>query len=177
VPRLPARSPQPEVCPWRGWGGVACCCLALWSSEQVDRHPLPSAVLGVTLGFKLLLSVEREPLMCMGVPGLLVIRGQWPTVGSQETPVSPSASVVCLSLSLLCPVHLALSPPSPPQRGAAAWGWGFVHSWGSICAEDHIFPRPGPIPVPWGAVYTRGNVCCEEWQGCMRMPAGVLGCL
>lgn len=44
----PPGARSPRSAPVRQGG--ACCCLALWSSEQVDRHLLPRAALGVTRG-------------------------------------------------------------------------------------------------------------------------------
>lgn len=75
VPRLPPGARSPRSAP-RAAGGVARCCLALWSSEQVDRHLLPRVALGVALGCR-----EREPPpppICMDVPGLLVVKVQCP---------------------------------------------------------------------------------------------------
>ena len=61
--------------------------------------------------------------------------GGSPSLHSRRGPrlfgsVSLSASVVCLSLSLLCPEHFGPSPSPPPLccphpgRGSAAWSWG-----------------------------------------------------
>lgn len=46
VPRLPPGAHSPRSAPAHLGGGVARCCLALWSSEQVDRHLLLLVALG-----------------------------------------------------------------------------------------------------------------------------------
>lgn len=160
--RASARSPQPEVCPQRGRGrGVARCCLALWSSEQVDRHLLPHAALGVTLGCRLFLPTEREPpthakgpqgCWRSGVSGL----GGWanldlvpPIVGSQEAPVLRAVPphtraggwgclglCPCACLSCICPFLccvLCVWPSGPPLSAIPTLGEGLLRGAGALC--------------------------------------------
>lgn len=78
---------------------MARCCLALWSSEQVDRHLLPFVALGVTVGYRLLPPWGESPLHVLvsqgcwwpavsGLGGCISLALPQPTVGSQEVPVS-----------------------------------------------------------------------------------------
>lgn len=139
--------------------GVAYCCLALWSSEQVDRHLLP-VWLWVSLWFADSSPLERAPYACMGVPGCwwsgvsglggpgkpglptthCEQSGSSRVLGAALPPhlgkglgpfgsVSLSVSVMCLSPSLLCPMHLALLPlhtssAIPTLEGVCCMGWG-----------------------------------------------------
>lgn len=61
VPRLPPGARSPRSAPGTAGGGVARCCLASWSSEQVDRHP-PLVAPGVTVGCRLLPRWGESPL-------------------------------------------------------------------------------------------------------------------
>ena len=87
VPRLPPGAHSPRSAPPRGRGGVARCCLALWSSEQVDRHLLPRVALGVALGCRLLHPQRDSPLHMHGSQGC--VKGQWPKQAGKPGPPTP----------------------------------------------------------------------------------------
>lgn len=212
VPRLPPGARSPGSAP-RAAGGVARCCLALWSSEQVDRHLLPRVALGVALGCR-----ERERESPYLPQYAWMSRGYWwsrfsAQVGwvnwpSQNPPrsfwgllhfegspaphscrglgppgsVSLSMSVLCLSLSLLCPVHppllLVHSSSTIPTlgEGLLRGARGFVHCPGEQVGtplSTHVLPRPAPVPMPRGAVPIWGDVCREEWGSRVCVSADV----
>lgn len=172
VPRLPTRSPQPEVCPWCGWGGWLatawpCGPQSKWTDTSSPCSP------GCGSGVQTPLSLEGAPT-CMGVPGLLVVgvSGLLWAVRRLLCPIClcrvsvPFSATSCASSSSLT---------TPPRESACCVGWGLCHCGGSRWAESPVLPRPGSIPVPWGAVRVRGSVRREEWGGRVRVPAGVLG--
>lgn len=94
--------------------------------------------------------------------------------------VSLCTSVMYLSLSLLCPVRLALLVHS--SSTIPTLGKGLLRGTGALCLSlgevgplrDHVLPRPASVPLCWGAVPVWGNVCCEERESRVCMPADVL---
>lgn len=102
VPRLPTRNPQPEVCPRRGWGGGSLLpgLVVLRASGQT---PPPLCSPGGDSGVQTPPTLEREPLICMSVLGLLVVRGQCPAAGQSEGSCVPIH---------LCPVSIPFSAVS-----------------------------------------------------------------
>lgn len=95
-------------------------------------------------------------------------------MGSQKL-TSPSTSVMCLSLSLLCPVHLAFPLPFPPWRGAIAWEWA-LSTDGRECgpsSTSSLDQTPSPCrgaQCAFGATCTvkNGKAVCE----CQRVCSG-----
>lgn len=102
-------------------------------------------------------------------------------MGSQKL-MSPSTSVMCLSLSLLCPVHLAFPPPFPPWRGAIAWEWALSTDGGECGLITTSSPDQTPSPChgvqcAFGAVCTvkNGKAVCECQRVCSDIYDPVCG--
>lgn len=164
VPRLPPGAHGPRSAPGSA-GGLARCCLALRSSEQVDRHLLPLVALGVTAGHDSSPPRGESPPYTYGRPRAAggqwsvawVAAEAWPSLsplwaarkflcrGGSPSPhsgrglrlfgsVSLSASVVCLSLSLLCPERSALLPVHFPSA-APTLGEGLLRGAGGFVRE------------------------------------------
>lgn len=108
-------------------GGVARYCLALWSSEQVDRHLLPVQPWVWLWGADS--SQPGGSPHVHGCPRAAGGRGQWPAVSSQEAPVSHlPLSCVCPFLCYVLRIQLFLDHPTPGV--GLLRGLGALPLWG-----------------------------------------------
>ena len=152
VPRLPPGARSLRSAPSAA-GGVARCCLALWSSEQVDRHLLPPCGPGSDSRLQMLPTHTESP------PRAHVSQGGWGRISGlsrpgphtahcgplgcsygQPTPPScgagPLAPCPCLCLSCVCPFLCCV-----------------------LCLRPFSWSTPAPSPP-------RERVCCVELGAC-----------
>lgn len=197
----PPGARSPRSAPVRRGG--ACCCLALWSSEQVDRHLLPRAALGVTRGAGSSYP-QRAPHMhgCpgdaggpLGVRGLGRLGKLGPSIarcgqsGSPELGGSsahghwgllvyvPLASAACLSLSLPC---LPCSWPFSCVLSSStipSLGEGLLRGAGGFaCGWRGVLVGPLStcvLPRPGPVPVPRGAVCIWGNVCCEERAGGV----